>query len=178
MIKKILFIILTIFIGALGRLIPHIPNLTPLLSIGFISGRIMNRWLSIIVMLFTVFLSDVFLAYWHHYPILGFWSLFTYSGILGITLLGSVCCVENRIFSSILWMVFGAIGFWLWTNLGTWLVSGIYPHSLSGFLNCFVMALPFLQTQIIGSVLWLFIFLLGLQYRWSILRLASLVTRY
>ncbi|MFN7098516.1 MAG: DUF6580 family putative transport protein, partial [Gammaproteobacteria bacterium] len=44
-------------------------------------------------------------------------------------------------------------GYWLWSNLGVWL-AGWYSYSISGLLNCYSMALPFLSHALLGNVCW------------------------
>lgn len=44
--------------------------------------------------------------------------------------------------------------FWIWTNFGVWLVSGMYPHSLTGLVTCYFLALPFLKNSIIAAIVW------------------------
>ncbi len=64
-------------------------------------------------------------------------------------------------------MVFGAsiagtILFFLITNFGTWLTQDmylnssatkyLYPHTLSGLIDCYVLAIPFLKYSFMGDL--------------------------
>lgn len=44
--------------------------------------------------------------------------------------------------------------FWLWSNLGVWLTSGMYPHTMAGFIHCYVLALPFLYDAALAASGW------------------------
>jgi len=44
--------------------------------------------------------------------------------------------------------------FFITTNFGVWLVSGIYPLTLSGLATCYIAALPFFGNQLIGDLFW------------------------
>ena len=42
--------------------------------------------------------------------------------------------------------------FFVVTNFGTWLVSGMYPLSASGLAACYVAAIPFFQNTVAGDL--------------------------
>jgi hypothetical protein len=41
--------------------------------------------------------------------------------------------------------------FFVLSNLGVWLMSGMYPLTSAGLVECFVMALPFLQNSVTST---------------------------
>ena len=44
--------------------------------------------------------------------------------------------------------------FFIVTNLGVWLVGGLYPHTLPGLENCYILALPFFRNTLMGDLLY------------------------
>jgi len=52
-----------------------------------------------------------------------------------------------------------SFSFWLWSNFGVWLTSGLYANSFSGLVSCYYMALPFLGNALIGDLIWSYIIL-------------------
>jgi uncharacterized membrane protein YcgQ (UPF0703/DUF1980 family) len=44
--------------------------------------------------------------------------------------------------------------FFATTNFAVWMFSGMYTHDLTGLVQCYVAALPFLQNTIIGDMFW------------------------
>jgi hypothetical protein len=42
--------------------------------------------------------------------------------------------------------------FFVVTNFGTWLLSGMYPMTASGLTACFVAAIPFFQNTVAGDL--------------------------
>lgn len=46
------------------------------------------------------------------------------------------------------------VAYWIWTNFGTWLIEGLYPHTLTGFVSCYTLALPFLANSLAASIAW------------------------
>lgn len=49
---------------------------------------------------------------------------------------------------------FATLFFWVWTNAGTWWMSGLYPHDQIGLLDCYVLAWPFLENAVLGTLFW------------------------
>lgn len=47
----------------------------------------------------------------------------------------------------------GAMFFYLYTNFGVWLVGNLYPLSLAGLMQSYIMGLPFLKIHVVSSVL-------------------------
>jgi hypothetical protein len=48
-----------------------------------------------------------------------------------------------------------ALGFYFYTNFGVWLISGLYPHTLAGLMNCYLMGLPFLKLHAVSSTIFI-----------------------
>ena len=64
---KILYPIGVILFLAFSRLIPHPPNFTPIISMALLSGFFFsNIYLSIIILLISIFISDFFLGFYEN----------------------------------------------------------------------------------------------------------------
>lgn len=151
---KIKHIALWIFIGVVGRLIMHLPDATPLTSLCVLSPVYFSKRLSVFIMLITLMLSDFALHMLMHYPLYGLWTLFTYSGWLGVIFLGVFLAKKMTAPRALYFSCSGALFFWIWTNFGTWITTAMYPHSFSGLMMCYAAALPFLRNSVIASVVW------------------------
>ena len=136
---------LKIFIGvflvlAASRFIPHPPNFTSLLAISFYVPALLGaRYLPSVVLSFA--LTDF---------IIGFHgvTLFTWGSVILIGL-GSkffAKTILNRIFGSLL----GASLFFIITNFGVWSL-GSYGYTFSGFINCYILAIPFFVYSLIST---------------------------
>lgn len=146
--------ILWIMVGVLGRLIPHIPNTTPMNSLSLFAGSMLPKYLALPIILVTMLISDVALSFIYHYPILSSWSLFTYSGFAIITLIGTKLSSKVKISQLAIFILSSSMFFWLWTNFGVWLTSAIFAKSFAGLVNCYIIALPFLANELLGNVVW------------------------
>ncbi len=47
----------------------------------------------------------------------------------------------------------GTLAFYLITNFAVWYEGQLYPTTLAGLIDCYVMALPFYRNQVISDVL-------------------------
>lgn len=142
-------------IAVLGRLIPHLPNLTPMTSLSLFAGSKLPRLQAILLLLFSLFISDVVLAYLNGYPVVSWWTCFTYSGFIGMAMASSRWLRGENVTRRLPALILGSsLGFWLWTNFGVWLTTTWFPKSVTGLIICYTAALPFLRTEIIGDVVW------------------------
>ena len=107
------------------RLVPHLPNFTPVTAIALFGGLyISNKILAYALPLTIMFISDIFL---------GFSSpLFVYSGFMLVTLIGTLRKKPN-----ILTIFMGSLSFFIVTNFGVWLLG--YPKTWTGLVECYTL---------------------------------------
>ena len=127
---------------AVSRLIPHPPNFTSLIAISFYIPAIFGyRYIVPIILCFAI--TDL---------IIGFHSviLFTWGSVI---LIGLISRYFNK---SIIYRVSGAfIGsviFFVISNFGVWL-GGLYGYDLSGFISCYILALPFFGYSVLSTLI-------------------------
>jgi hypothetical protein len=137
-----------ILVAAALRLLPHPPNFTPIGAMALFGGAYLGRrGLAFVAPLAAMLLSDA---------ILGFHSgmLFVYASVALIVLIGWF--VGQRI--SPLRVGTAALAssvlFFVITNFGTWLLSGMYPLTVSGLAACYVAAIPFFQNTVAGDLVY------------------------
>lgn len=145
--KQFYTIFAMIILAALTRLLPHLPNLTPIGAIALFSGaklKGVNRFLlPIIIMLLTD-------------AIIGFHNtmFFVYGSFLIITILGTVLQNKTtylRIFGSAL---SASVIFFLITNFGVWLIGPMYPKTIAGLGQAYFMGIPFLRNTLLGDLIY------------------------
>ncbi|MCX7908139.1 MAG: hypothetical protein N2560_01290 [Ignavibacteria bacterium] len=139
-----LFSLSLIAIAILSRFIPHPPNFTPLTAIALLSGYSFNNKLkSFLIPLIAMFLSDVFLGL--HSTIWAVYLSFSLIVFFGFMLRKSFSFSKLLVFSST-----SSLLFYLITNFGVWLSSGMYPLNFEGLIQCYTLGLPFYKTTTIG----------------------------
>lgn len=126
---------------AASRFIPHPPNFTSLLALSFYVPAILGvRFLPVLIICFG--LTDLILGF--HGTI-----LFTWGSVIIIGLISKK--FVKSILSRIAGAMLGALIFFTITNFGVWSL-GSYGYSLNGFINCYVLALPFFGYTLISTL--------------------------
>ena len=58
--KKIILILSLLIIGIIGRVIPHPPNVTPMIAIALLASHAFkNKWIAILIPLIGMWISDL-----------------------------------------------------------------------------------------------------------------------
>ena len=152
---------LWVVFGAVARLIPHPPNFTPTTAMCLFAGAKMKPMHAMITLAAVMLISDFFLGQIHNVGMFGWWSAFTYTGFIFVYFLGTKMNFSLKSPSILGITLSASTAFWLWTNLGVWLTSGMYAKSVAGLMACYAAAVPFLQTALIGDLVWMGVFVLG-----------------
>jgi|TARA_B110000438_G_C15786188_1_gene638528 hypothetical protein len=148
--KKLSFPIILILILTSARLIPHPHNFTPILAVGIFAGfYFKNFFLSSFIVILSMFLGDVYFGFHNT-------MLFTYAAIMiavGLGLFMKKFKLTEILFSGLS----TSVCFFIITNFGVWLVSGMYEKNLGGLFESYVMAIPFFHNTLISTLIYLFV---------------------
>ena len=149
--KKNLIIAIIMLAGVLTRLVPHLPNFTPVTAIALFGGLyISNKILAYALPLIIMFISDIFLGF-------SSITLFVYSGFMLVTLIGTL-----RKKSNILTIFMGSLSFFIVTNFGVWLLG--YPKTWTGLVECYTLALPFFRNSLLGDFFYSGVMIIGFNF--------------
>lgn len=149
--KKNLIIAIIMLAAVLTRLVPHLPNFTPVTAIALFGGLyISNKILAYALPLIIMFISDIFLGF-------SSITLFVYAGFMLVTLIGTL-----RKKSNILTIFMGSLSFFIVTNFGVWLLG--YPKTWTGFVECYTLALPFFRNSLLGDFFYSGIMMIGFNF--------------
>lgn len=130
----------------MSRILPHPPNFTAINTIAL--GAVCS-FHSLSFSFFTVFLSMFFSDFF-----LGFHSTLVsvYFSIACIVVMGRWLSYNTTWFRIPLFLVASSLLFFIITNFGAWLADDFYPMTLAGLGYCYLAALPFLPSQILGDL--------------------------
>ena len=157
-------VVVLILLAAASRLLPHPPNFAPVAAIGLFAGAALGRRTAWLVPLAALLLSDAFLGFYHPVSM-----LFNYAGFAACLLLGSAILGPARSFGRFAGATLSsAVAFFVLSNLGMW-VSGYYPRTFAGLVECYVAALPFFRNTLLSDVLYTAALFGG----WALLRSAT-----
>lgn len=161
--KPLLLIIGMILLAAISRLIPHLPNFTPIGAIALFAGvYLQSRKLQLLVPMAALLVSDILLELAYGY---GFHGLmpYTYGSVLLIALIGSNW-LKNKVSTGnlLLGSLTGSIIFFLITNFGVF-TGGYYGPGVFGLVSCYIAAIPFFHYTLLGDLVYNIILFKGFQ---------------
>lgn len=154
---KIRFIlaVLLVALGVGGRLIriyyfPGLYNVEPFTAMSLLAGVMLGGGYALTVPLSMVAITDMVIG---NQPIMIFtWSAWAVIGILGMVLRKRKSPTVRFSLELTGMGIVASLFFYVWTNFGVWLIDGIYPHTLAGLMQSYIMGLPFLKNQIYGNL--------------------------
>jgi hypothetical protein len=139
-------IIAAIFAAAALRLVPHPPNFSPIDAMALFSGAYLGRrGLAFAAPFGALFLSDAILGF---YPGMAF----VYGSVAAIVLIGWLVASNKSLLRIAGGAVVSSVLFFVVSNFGTWLDSGMYPHTAFGLAGCYTAAVPFFQNTFAGDL--------------------------
>jgi len=149
-------VLILVFITVISRLIPHLPNFSPLIAVALFSGVYFKNKFSFIIPLSIYVVSDLILG-------ISDVAIFCWGSIVIIHFLGVLLRKRLSFGNTFLFSLLSSSLFFLITNFGVWLV-GWYPPTLEGLLQCYLMALPFFRISLLSTLFYVGILFGGYQY--------------
>ena len=134
-----------VMIGVALRVLPHTANIAPVGAIALFAGAVLSfrtaLWLPLAIMV----ISD--LAIGLHPTV-----IYTWSGFVLIALFGSMLRNKNNWWRVPLGAVGASLIFFAVSNFGVWMEGRLYPATLQGLTDCYMMALPFLRSSLLADL--------------------------
>lgn len=168
-----------ILLAAFSRIIPHMPNFSPLGAIGlFGAAYFTKKWQAFLIPIAATWLSDLFInnvIYGQYYPrFTWFYEGFywQYGSYLLITLAGLAIMKKVSPQRIIAGALCSSAIFFLISNFGCW---PAYPQTPEGLMACYAAGLPFLKGTLLGDLFYsvlLFGTFAFAQNRFPVLRVA------
>lgn len=154
--NNLLVTLLLVSVGVLFRLLPHPVNVAPLTAIALLAGIHFKSKFGVLLPLAITLVTDLFL---------GFYStmLWVYGSYILIYAIGTFG--KKYSFSSTLKLtIISSVIFFIVTNVGVWLSSGMYARSFAGLIECFTLALPFFRNSLLGDMFYVQILFWLIEY--------------
>jgi hypothetical protein len=139
-----------ILLAAGSRLVPHLANLAPITALAIFAAVYLPKKQAIALPLLARIVSDLIigLSAWH--VMLAVYAAHLFGVLLGFWIKESKTDVARWLKISSSGFISAAV-FFLVTNFA-FLYGSAYPHNLSGIIQSYVNALPFLRGTLIGDV--------------------------
>ncbi|MGE5164317.1 MAG: DUF6580 family putative transport protein [Sphingobacteriales bacterium] len=147
----LLLVAFLIGLNVVARLLPHAPGFLPVAASGLFAARVLDTpVLALLVPVLGMILSDVALPGedWRIQAV-GF------AAIAIPALAGMATRRWHGIVPVVATMVPCSVLFFLMSNGAVWAFSGMYPLTWQGLVQCYVVALPFLDKTVLGDLFWI-----------------------
>jgi hypothetical protein len=162
--EAIVWILLVVSGVALRLGFEHLPNFAPVAAIALFSGYFFRRRIPAIAAPLAVMLvTDWQIGGYDMRMMVAVYFSLALPVLLGAPLRRMLPVNGQRgAITSLVGLtgcVVGAsLSFFLITNFVTWWVSGIYPHTATGIVTCYVQALPFFRFTLAGDAVFAVVF--------------------
>ncbi len=140
--------------AVLLRLVPHVPNVSPVAALALFSGAATPLGIGFIIPILVMLISDFFLGFHATIP-------FVYGSFLLIGGIGFLLRKKMTPFRVGAGSLVGSLLFFTITNFGVWATSSMYEKSINGLVNCYYRGLPFLRNTVLGDLFYATVFFLG-----------------
>ncbi|MEK6555179.1 MAG: DUF6580 family putative transport protein [Bdellovibrionota bacterium] len=142
----ILFFIAATLIALASRWLPHPDNFSAMGGLLFLCGYLVVRDRAVLpVALAALLVIDLLIGLYAGVE----WVYLGYVAILALGWTSS----KTRVGMVGIANAVAAVAFFVLSNIGVWLSSGLYPQTSEGLRQCFLMALPFFHMTFVSQVL-------------------------
>ncbi|MDP4266774.1 MAG: hypothetical protein Q8880_05015 [Bacteroidota bacterium] len=147
-----------IIAAAAMRLFPHPVGFAPIGAMALFGGAYFGKkWQSFFIPLTALWISDIALNYAFYHNVVLFHDMFLWVyGAFALNVLIGKCLIKKVKVSSITSAsLIAALMFYLITNLGVWMSTGLlamYPHTPAGLFACYVAGLPYLGGSVLSNL--------------------------
>jgi len=134
-----------VLMAAVSRFLPHPPNVVPITALALFSGVYLQKRSAVLVPLAAMLVSDYFLGFSWGTP-------WVYASFVVIGLGGLWLRNHRGVAQTVGASLLGSVLFYVITNFGVWVSSGMYPHTAPGLAECYAAAIPFFRNTILGDL--------------------------
>jgi hypothetical protein len=141
---RLIAIVTLVLAAAATRLIPHPPNFTAIGALALFGGAYFSRrWVALVVPLAAMLLADLVLTD----PAVTSYFCFALTAAIGMLLRERVSFARVTAAA-----IAASVLFFLVSNFSVWLGSRMYPQTPAGLVACYVAAIPFAQSMLLGNL--------------------------
>jgi hypothetical protein len=137
-------------LGMVGRLVPHPPNFTPVISVVLFAGFFFRHPAASLCLALGVMAVTDSVIGTYDYRVM----MVVYAALLLPVAMRYVLRPRLTAARVAACAVLSQIVFFATTNFAVWICGELYPHTLVGLVECYVAALPFLRNALGGDLFW------------------------
>ena len=151
-------VISLILFASFTRIIPHMPNFTPIGAMALFGGAYLkNKNHAFLIPIISLWISDIIinnfiLSYYNDFTWFYPGFLWQYGSFFIMILIGFFFLKKISFKNVFITSLCSSLLFFVITNFGVWISGSMYPLSLDGLLICFLAALPFYKGTLLGFI--------------------------
>ena len=151
-------VISLILFASFTRIIPHMPNFTPIGAMALFGGAYLkNKNHAFLIPIISLWISDIIinnfiLSYYNDFTWFYPGFLWQYGSFFIMILIGFFFLKKISFKNVFITSLCSSLLFFVITNFGVWISGSMYPLSLEGLLICFLAALPFYKGTLLGFI--------------------------
>jgi len=135
-------------LGAVARVLPHLPNFTPVGGLSLFAGARMRGWQAYALPLVLMGITDLFVGGYSRATPLVYVSFLIYVWI------GSRLRDTENPLKIGAGAIVGSLQFFLLTNLSLLAPGNLYPHTLAGVMQSYAAGIPFYGRTLASDLLY------------------------
>ena len=150
---KIVITVLIIASAAASRLVKHPFNFTPVAAMAIFAGCYLHKKWGVLLPLAAMFISDYFIGFYN-------WQVMAsvYASIVLVFAIGWLLNKYKTWYNIIFASLISSVIFFVITNFAVWFFFSWYPHTWTGLVSCFTLALPFFRNTLAGDLTYAVLF--------------------
>lgn len=133
--------------GVLVRILPHPANFAPITAISIFGGSVLPKKISIWVPLSAMMISDAVIGFYALMPLV--WACYLLIALASSKWLRPATLVRGSVLT-----LSSSVFFYLVTNFGVWVTSGMYAHNWAGLISCYTLAIPFFRNTLLSDAIY------------------------
>lgn len=145
-------------IAIVARIIPHMPNVTPVAALALFAGVYLPKRWSLVLPIAAMLLSDAIVGFYEWQVMLA-----VYVGFALTVLAGWLVREKLNPATITAGAIGGSVVFFLLTNAATWAFTQMYPHTFAGLMTSYAMGVPFFKFSLVGDLAWTAVFFVAYQ---------------
>lgn len=157
--KLIIPIVAALLIGIVSRIVPHVPNFTPIGAMAIFTGVLFrNKLGALALVLGTLFVSDlllnnlVYAEYYEGFTLFTGGAFWIYGGFAAMIFIAPLLIKKLKAMPIVITSLLGSVLFFVLSNFGVFLASTMYSKDLSGLIATYTAAIPFFGGTMAGDL--------------------------
>jgi hypothetical protein len=137
--------------GVMSRMFLHGANIETLTVVSLLAGSLLGGVWTIVIGLIVVASTDMAIGNTNIF--LYTWSAWALVGFFGYVVRKQKKSVIRHSLQLTGMGLLANLFFYAFTNFGVWHIGGLYQHTATGLINCYIAGIPFLKNQLLSTLM-------------------------